>query len=630
MIKALELLAPAKDLECGMAAIDHGADAVYIGPERFGARTAAGNSIDDIRQLCNYAHRFLAKVYATVNTIVYDNEIDDITALLKQLKTAGVDAVLIQDMALISILREIGMPYHASTQTDNRTAQKVKWLQEQGFSRVVLARELSINEIEDIHHMVEDMPLEVFVHGALCVSYSGLCYASQHCFNRSANRGACAQFCRMPFDLIDSNGKVIEQGRHLLSLKDMCQIDNLERLAMAGAISFKIEGRLKDISYVKNITSAYSSKLNEIIIRHPDLFQRASIGWGQPLFEPNINKTFNRGYTTYFANGRQRDIASFDTPKAMGEYVGTVKEIRGKSFNVAGVAAFANGDGLCFLNERRQLEGFRVNRVEGNRLFPLSMPHGLRKGVALYRNNDQEFDKMLSRSHDIRKIDIILAMDEAENGFLLTASVANRDINTTAFICQPHEKAKLPQTDNIIKQLSKLGNTIYRCKHVNIARDFDFFIPSSRLTELKRMIIENLNAAIADRYAAIADRYTGCSKRAGECCHNELKLSAPPTYGHYTYLYNIANQKSRDFYMARQTNKDHLSDAYELKSQTDVPLMQCRHCIRFALGHCTKHGGTPAKWHEPLWLVMTDGRRFRLYFNCAKCQMEIIAHNESK
>lgn len=613
MIKALELLAPAKDLQCGMAAIDHGADAVYIGPERFGARAAVGNSIDDIRQLCDYAHRFLAKVYATVNTIVYDDELDEISALLRQLKDAGVDAVLIQDMALIPVLREIGLAYHASTQTDNRTKEKVRWLASQGFDRVVLARELSIDEIEDIHKDVPDTPLEVFVHGALCVSYSGLCYASQFCFKRSANRGACAQFCRLPFDLIDSNGRVIEQGRHLLSLKDMNQMDNLERLAMAGAISFKIEGRLKDISYVKNVTAAYSQRLNEVISLHPDLFGRASIGWGQPAFTPNLNKTFNRGYTTYFADGRQRDIASFDTPKAIGEYVGMVKEIRGNSFNVAGVAAFANGDGLCFVNDRRQLEGFRVNRVEGNRLFPLSMPKGLRKGLALYRNNDQEFEKLLAHSQDIRKIDVIMALDAADDGFELTATTAGRDIKSTISLSIPHEQAKQPQSENIIRQLSKLGNTIYRCKHVNIAKDFNYFIPSSRLAEMKRMVIDSLTAAIAER--ANIQRQKTTHNLSGELPH-----VSPPSYGNYTYLYNIANQDARDFYADNQ-----LADAYELKPQHSVPLMQCRHCIRFALGHCMKHGGSPANWREPLWLCMTDGRRFRLNFNCAKCQMELSA-----
>lgn len=376
MKRKLELLAPAKNLECGIAAIDHGADAVYIGAMQFGARAAAGNSVDDIRQLCQYAHRFGARVYVTVNTIIYDSELEQTHQLLSQLSDAHVDAILVQDMGIIDnyplsiVNNPFSLSLHASTQTDNRTAEKVRWLRSLGFSRVVLARELSVDEIAAIHRAVPDVELEVFVHGALCVSYSGLCYASQHCFGRSANRGECAQFCRMKFDLLDADGRELEHQRHLLSLRDLNQSDHLEELAEAGATSFKIEGRLKDLGYVKNVTAAYSERLNQLIRRHPDRYERASRGHVSYTFKPDLQKTFNRGYTTYFLHGRQPNIASFDTPKAMGEYVGTVKELRGHSFNVAGTASFSNGDGLCFVDDERQLQGFRVNRVEGNRLFP--------------------------------------------------------------------------------------------------------------------------------------------------------------------------------------------------------------------------------------------------------------------
>jgi putative protease len=322
-VRALELLAPAKNLECGIAAIDHGADAVYIGASRFGARAAVGNSIEDIQELCEYAHPFGAKVYVTVNTILYDDELDDTRKLLSGLKKAGVDAILVQDMAI----REMndGLTLHASTQTDNRTPQKVKWLRDIGFSRVVLARELSVDEIAEIHRQVPDVELEVFVHGALCVSYSGICYASQYCFGRSANRGECAQFCRMKFSLQDADGREMERDRYLLSLKDMNQSDSLEELIAAGATSFKIEGRLKDISYVKNVTASYSLRLNEIIRKNPNKYCRSSKGICTYTFTPDLRKTFNRGYTHYFLHGRQPDIASFDTPKAMGEYVGVVR-----------------------------------------------------------------------------------------------------------------------------------------------------------------------------------------------------------------------------------------------------------------------------------------------------------------
>ena len=313
------------------------------------------------------------KVHATVNTIVYDEELDDTLGLVDQLAEAGVDALLIQDMGLLARLtddsplaaklRRLGVSLHASTQCDTRTAAKVDWLHSQGFNRVVLARELSAEEIAAIHRAVPNVELEAFVHGALCVSFSGVCYASQYCFQRSANRGECAQFCRMTFDLVDADNRVVEHSRHLLSLKDMCLIDNIESLAQAGVCAFKIEGRLKDAAYVKNVVSAYSRRLDELVGRHPDVYRRASAGRVDYHFHPDLQKTFNRGYTTYFLQGRQPDIASFDTPKALGEYVGQVKELRHDSFNVAGTASFSNGDGLCFITDGHRLEGFRVNRA---------------------------------------------------------------------------------------------------------------------------------------------------------------------------------------------------------------------------------------------------------------------------
>ena len=357
-MRTLELLAPAKNLECGKAAIDHGADAVYIGPPRFGARAAAGNSVEDIRQLCHYAHRYGAKVYATVNTLLYDNELAEARQLLAQLGEAGVDAVLVQDVSLFAPLPADGrhpvvfnasLKYHASTQADNRTAERVRQLYNMGFRRAVLARELTVSEVAAIHAAVPQMELEVFVHGALCVSYSGLCYASEYCFNRSANRGECAQFCRMAFDLIDAEGRELEHQRHLLSLKDLNLSRHLDQLIEAGASSFKIEGRLKDVSYVKNVTAAYSELLNSYVDRHPDKYRRASEGRCKYTFQPDLSRTFNRGYTTYFIQGRQPGLASFDTPKAIGQMMGTVKELRGTSFTVAGtrpLATFANGDGL--------------------------------------------------------------------------------------------------------------------------------------------------------------------------------------------------------------------------------------------------------------------------------------------
>jgi putative protease len=601
-MRQLELLAPAKNLECGIAAIDHGADAVYIGAQRFGARAAAGNRVEDIRQLCDYAHPYGVKVYVTVNTIIYDDELEATEQLIRQLAEAGVDAILVQDMAVLSLTSHLSpltshLSLHASTQTDNRTAEKVKWLAGLGFRRVVLARELSVDEIAEIHRQVPDVELEVFVHGALCVSYSGLCYASEYCFHRSANRGSCAQFCRMKFDLLDADGREIEHQRHLLSLKDMNQSDHLEALIEAGATSFKIEGRLKDVSYVKNVVAAYSQRLDAFIACHADAYCRASKGHCTYTFTPNLNKTFNRGFTTYFLHGRQPDIFSPDTPKAMGEYVGYVKEMRRDSFNVAGTASFANGDGLCFINQERELEGFRVNRAEGNRLYPQQIPQHLHAGLALYRNNDQEFERLLGRKSSERKIPIAIRMETATNGFSISANGL-----VVSVLCE-RQMAQKPQHENIRRQLSKLGGTIYECTEVTFPDEFPYFVPNSVLSELRRQLIEAFGAGGDDRSVEKNPRVQS--------------QNCPQDYP-YPYLYNIANQQARAFYGVQELS------AYELKGG-DGPLMQCRHCLRYALGGCVKHGGRKNLWREPLYLRLGDGRRFRLDFDCVNCQMNVYA-----
>ena len=656
---SLELLAPAKNLDCGIAAIDHGADAVYIGAPRFGARSAAGNSLEDISRLCDYAHPFGVKVYVTVNTILYDDELDDTRQLLQDLQTIGVDAVLVQDMALPLWSVECGVwsenssaaesahdsnltPHstlhtpqenstlhtprlHASTQTDNRTPEKVRWLRDLGFKRVVLARELSVEEISEIHREVPDVELEVFVHGALCVSYSGICYASQYCFGRSANRGECAQFCRMKFSLVDSEGREVEHDRYLLSLKDLNQSDHLQELIEAGATSFKIEGRLKDVGYVKNVTAAYSQRLNAIIRRYPDKYRRSSSGECRYTFTPDLRKTFNRGYTTYFLHGRQPDIASFDTPKAMGEFVGTVKELRGDSFNVAGISSFANGDGLCFVNDDRQLEGFRANRVQGNRIWPYRMPRGIRPGVRLYRNSDQEFERVLSKTSSERRIPIRLALRAVDEGFELSLLSRNeergtRNENTSSpeimvHICAEHIQAQKPPHENIIRQLSKLGDTIYTCSDVDIPADFNYFIPNSLLSDMRRSMVDLLS-----RKEEGGMRKENSSAAASAHDSNltpHSTLHTPRQYDH-PYLYNISNRLSQQFYGTTEKT------AYELKGGKG-PIMQCRHCIRYSLGYCVKHGGQHPTWHEPLSLVLGDGRRFRLEFDCKHCQMNVYA-----
>lgn len=608
-IQTLELLAPAKNLECGIAAIDHGADAVYIGADHFGARAAAGNSTDDIARLCSYAHQFGARVYVTVNTIVYDNEIDSVRRLLKRIGEAGADAILVQDMALVSMLSDIGLEMHASTQTDNRTADKVEWLRGLGFKRVVLARELSVDEIAEIHAKHPDVELEVFVHGALCVSYSGQCYASQYCFQRSANRGECAQFCRLKFDLVDAEGKVIEHDRHLLSLKDMCQIDNLERLAEAGAVSFKIEGRLKDVAYVKNVTAAYSRRLNEIVAAHPDKYRRASFGRVDYGFDPDLRKTFNRGYTTYFADGRQPDIFSPDTPKALGEYVGKVKEVKRQYLTVSGVASFANGDGLCFINADRQLEGFRVNRAEGNHLYPSSMPRNLRQGVALYRNNDQQFERLLSRPSAVRRLSLTMSLSATESGFAL--DVATEDGRKARVEAKAeHTVAQKPQHENIVRQLSKLGTTIYDCTNITIPDDFPWFVPSSLLAQMRR-----------DACAEVSEHSLTSKNPSPQSVH-----PSPLTYKNPSrppYLLNASNTLAVEFY--RQLGVEASAFETQKKHGEGEKLMQCRFCLRHALGYCVNKGGRKPQWKEPLFLRLPDGRKFQLQFNCKRCEMYLLS-----
>lgn len=633
-LRKIELLAPAKNLECGIAAIDHGADAVYIGAAQFGARQTAGNSTEDIVELTRYAHQFGAAVYVTVNTIVYEKELAALEHLLKQLVEIGVDAILVQDMAVLEIYKKLKAEYvargyrmpalHASTQTDNRSADKVKWLKENGFERVVLARELSLEEITDIHKAHPDVELEAFVHGALCVSYSGACYASQYFFNRSANRGECAQFCRMAFDLKDSDGETLVEDSYLLSLKDMCQLDRLGDLLEAGVCSLKIEGRLKDANYVKNVVATYSEALNAYIAKHSDKFRRSSFGKCSYTFTPALEKTFNRGFTHYFFNGRQKDISSFNTPKAMGEYVGYVKEIRRGSFNVAGTAMFANGDGLCFFNRQKKLEGFRVNRVENNRLFPLTMPKNLEPGMALYRNNDIEFERAMQGKTATRKLQVRFVVDVVDGKLTFTATdECGRSANVV--LNETPEKAQKSQHDNIVKQLEKLGNTVWTANEININNSADeFFIPSSRLAAVRRELLEALENTPVSNHTD--------KQAVGETATNSVNANNT-VYADTINIANVANTTAQNYYAAHGVKN--APTAFELNSDYKAgsttapsavpPLMTCRYCLRYALGYCVKNGGKRPTWHEPLHLEAKNGIRVRLVFNCAKCQMEVYA-----
>lgn len=633
-LRKIELLAPAKNLECGIAAIDHGADAVYIGAAQFGARQTAGNSTEDIAELTRYAHQFGAAVYVTVNTIVYEKELAALEHLLKQLVEMGVDAILVQDMAVLEIYKKLKAEYvargyrmpalHASTQTDNRSADKVKWLKENGFERVVLARELSLEEITDIHKAHPDVELEAFVHGALCVSYSGACYASQYFFNRSANRGECAQFCRMAFDLKDSDGETLIEDSYLLSLKDMCQLDRLGDLLEAGVCSLKIEGRLKDANYVKNVVATYSEALNAYIAKHTGKYCRSSYGRCTYTFTPALEKTFNRGFTHYFFNGRQKDISSFNTPKAMGEYVGYVKEIRRGSFNVAGTAMFANGDGLCFFNRQKKLEGFRVNRVENNRLYPLTMPKNLEPGMALYRNNDIEFERAMQGKTATRKLQVRFVVDVVDGKLTFTATdECGRSANVV--LNETPGKAQKSQHDNIVKQLEKLGNTVWTANEISINNSADeFFIPSSRLAAVRRELLEALeNTPVANH----TDK-----QAVDETATNSVNANNT-VYADTINIANVANTTAQNYYAthgvknapkAFELNSDYKAGSTTAPSAVP-PLMTCRYCLRYALGYCVKNGGKRPTWHEPLHLEAKNGIRVRLAFNCAKCQMEVYA-----
>lgn len=604
----IELLSPAKNLECGIAAIDHGADAVYIGAPKFGARASAGNSIEDIAQLVDYAHLFNARIYVTLNTILTDNELTETEQLIWELYRTHVDALIVQDMG-ITRLNLPPIPLHASTQMDNRTPEKVRFLADAGFKQVVLARELSLDEIKNIHEACPDVPLEVFVHGALCVSFSGQCYASQACFGRSANRGECAQFCRLPFNLIDADGKEIMHEKHLLSLKDMNQLDLLEQLMDAGATSFKIEGRLKDVDYVKNVTAAYRQKLDAIFQRRKE-YRKTSSGTSTYSFKPDLSKSFNRGFTHYFLEGRQPDIVQFNTPKAMGEEMGRVKEVKGNCITVAGVKAFHNGDGLCYIDNESKLQGFRVNKVEQNKLFLLSKECMPQPGTMLFRNFDAEFSEMLNKRSAERKISISWRLNETPNGFSLTAIDEDNNKATLSFSYEK-QLAQKPQLENIIKQLSKLGNTPFTNNQVADEQGsivVNYFIPSSLLSEWRRQVIDELTKVRRDNYPQeVADW---------------KQTNHPYPQDSLSYLGNVMNQQARAFYTDHGVTK--IEDAFEKKPVDEAVVMFCKHCLRYSMGWCPNKQQGKSPYHEPYDLQSLNGRRFRLVFDCKKCEMKVV------
>ena len=603
--RKIELLAPARNLECGIEAINHGADAVYIGAPKFGARAAAVNSLEDIAALVEYAHLYNVRIYVTVNTILKEEELKETEEMIRELYRIGVDALIVQDMA-IAKLELPPIPLHASTQMDNRTVDKVKFLRDAGFRQVVLARELSLREIGKIHEACPDIPLEVFAHGALCVSYSGQCYVSQACFGRSANRGECAQFCRLPFSLVDAEGKIIAKDKHLLSLKDLNQSEELEALLDAGASSLKIEGRLKDVSYVKNVTAAYRQKLDAIFARRKE-YTRASSGKCRFDFKPQLDKSFSRGFTRYFLHGRSKDIFSFDTPKSLGEEMGTMKESRGNYLTVAGVKSFSNGDGVCYLDEQGRLQGFRINRVDGNKLYPQEMPR-IKPRTMLYRNFDQEFERILARKSSERKIAVCILLAENNFGFSLTMTDED-DNSVTLTLPRDREPARTPQADNLKNQLAKLGNTPFEAERIDIDFSENWFIPASVLSELRRQLVEQLIIARKVNY------------------RRELAVWKPTTHTFpqqtLSYLGNVMNTRAASFYQDHGVKE--VEPAYEKQPVEAAVLMFCKHCLRYSMGWCPIHQRERSPYKEPYYLVGTDGKKFRLSFDCKNCQMKVSA-----
>ena len=602
--RPIELLSPAKDLNCGIEAINHGADAVYIGAPKFGARSAAGNSLEDIRELCEYAHLYEARIYVTLNTILKEEELEEAERMIWDLWRVGTDALIIQDMG-ITRLNLPPIPLHASTQTDNRTPEKVRFLEAAGFTQVVLARELSLNEIRRISEATT-VPLEVFVHGALCVSYSGQCYLSAALSGRSANRGECAQYCRLPYTMVDATGTEIVSNKHLLSLKDMNRSDQLEALLDAGVSSLKIEGRLKDAGYVKNITAYYRKKLDAVLSRRPE-YRRASAGRSTYTFEPVAEKSFNRGFTPFLLEGRMADITAFNTPKSLGEPVGMVKEIKGNSFTVAGLKQLNNGDGLVFFNRKGELEGFRVNRVEANRVFPLDMPQ-LAPKTPLYRNFDQAFDKLLAKPSAERKLSVEIEFLDNPFGFTLCME---DETGARIMLTEPFAKelARREQQDNIRTQLSKLGNTPFEASKVVVGLSENWFVPSSLLADMRRRGVEKLLEARRARYP----RET--VKRV------QPSVSIPFPERQLTYLGNVANGKARSFY--QDHGVEQIDPAFELSPRKDVPLMFTKHCLRYSMGWCPTYQKDKSPYKEPYYLLYKD-TRLRLQFDCKHCQMLVF------
>ena len=603
----IELLAPARTADIGIEAVLHGADAVYIGGPQFGARAAAGNSVADIARLVAVAHTYFAKVYVTLNTILTDAELLQAEPLIWQLYEAGVDAFIIQDLG-ITQLHLPPVPLHSSTQMDVRTPQKVQFLQQAGFDQVVLARELSLAEISAIASSTT-VPLEVFVHGSICVCYNGQCYASCALTGRSANRGECAQICRLPFDLVDAEGHRLAHHEHLLSLKDMNQEASLPALIQAGVSSFKIEGRLKDEAYVKNVTAYYRRQL-DVFLSMDNPYSRSSSGTSTFTFEPDVQRSFNRGFTSYFLNGRSA-MDSRITPKSLGKPFGKVKAVGRDFIEVSSAEQANNGDGFCFVDEHNSFSGFKANRVEGARIFPLNMPP-VKVGMPLNRNFDAAFTKLLSHPSAQRKIAASFSISSPEvNRFQLQLTDEDGLSFSQTFPFEAVLANNLQKSaDTLVSQLSKTGNTPVLVAKVENLLTQPFFLPASVLADWRRTVVDGLLMVRTQKYPRRFRQFE--------------QTSHPYLTQTLDYRGNVYNASARQFWAAHGVTK--IEPAFEAGRQTEeVELMLCRYCIRFALGLCSKKGigKEPRNITEPLFLVDPSSNRLRLQFDCKNCQMHV-------
>ena len=611
----LELLSPAKNYVQGCEAINHGADAVYIGAPSFGARVAAGNSIAEIEALANYAHLYHARVFATVNTLLFDNEIDEAVRMLHQLYDAGVDAAIIQDLGLL----ECDLPpmeLHASTQTHNASVERVRFLEQVGFSRVILARETSLSQMEEIRRGTT-VELESFIQGALCVSYSGQCYMSQYLDERSGNRGCCGQPCRSSYDLYDGNQNMLRKGQHLLSLKDFSASKHIRQMIAAGITSFKIEGRLKDLGYVKNVTAYYRQLLDEIMLGTEH--SPASSGHCRFFFTPDLGKTFNRGFTDYFLKER-RPMANMLTQKSMGKKVGQVATVASKSFTLKSHEVLTAGDGLCFINDSGELEGFFVNHVDKDTITPNRMPTSIKTGQVLWRNNDYAFEKLLQGRSCIRTIMVDMRLFETANGLQLDITDTDGCVGSAAVTCSKEEAFNLAKTiEQTNRSLTKLGDTIFEAANVNLDWHCPIFIPASVMNDLRRRAISNLAATRAAWHLS----------QRGACPNTQTRLQDTTPYyeSAVTYKANIINEKSRQFYIHHGAKPTE----YGLEKTHDYSgkdLMTTKYCLRYELGCCLKKN--PKSWmvenpdaYTGDLLLRNNHNWFSLSFDCQNCLMKI-------